>query len=81
MKLSDLIEILEFIKKDTGDKAIWDIDCFSWNMPDKIEIELANNYEKTDSGSQCTSTDGVTIYCDYDSDLGMDRSIKIEKGE
>ncbi len=49
MKISELIEVLESIKKDKGDHHIWRFET-DFPCPSEIELELTKKLKRTDHG-------------------------------
>lgn len=68
MKISELIEILQDIKKHNGDKFIWSQDNLDFPCPKRFSLELVNEINKTNmgySGGQARDTKDVELYIEY----------------
>jgi len=79
MKVSDLIAILEDVKKFHGDKYIWDIEDLDGVCTREFKIELVSSVKQTDFGwssGKASENVAVEVTCHYDEEGNLeDRSI------
>jgi len=82
MKISQLISILEDVKKYNGDQYIWQFEADSFPCPREIEVELTKVLKRTDhvmSGGNADDTKSLKIYCEYEDGVDLlDRYIEEE---
>lgn len=68
MKISELVEILENIKKHHGDKFIWSQDNLDFPCPNKFSLELVSEINKTSMGyigGQAREATDVEVFVEY----------------
>ena len=80
MKLSDLISVLEDVKKFHGDKYIWNIEDLDSVCTREFRMELVPVVKQTDfgwKGGKAKETKSIAISCHYDENGNLeDRSIE-----
>lgn len=80
MKISDLISILEDVKKFHGDKTIWDIEDLDSVCPREFKMDLVESVSKTDfgwKGGKASENKTIEVTCYFDDEGKLeDRSIE-----
>jgi hypothetical protein len=74
MKISDLIRLLEAIKKECGDKYIWSQEDLDFPCPRRFELELSDQVKRTNAeylGIKTNETGIIDVSAEYDSNANL----------
>lgn len=74
MKLSQLISVLEDVKRYEGDKYIWSVEDLVFPCPKSFIMELVDTVERTDLGMTVGKADNIKeieVELEYEEDVDV----------